>query len=83
MKPNENFKLSVNDISIIEAALNYQLSRLTERRLTHVESTILPENELPIVKEIDFQISDIHNLLGRMHNQKNWYRPKKEVYISG
>lgn len=24
----------------------------------------------------------IHDLLGHIHNQKNWYRPKK-IYVSG
>jgi len=83
MSPNENFKLSVNDISLIETGLNYQLTRLSERRLTYVESTVIPEDELPIIKEIDAQITNIRDLLGRIHNQKNWYRPKTEVYISG
>ena len=26
---------------------------------------------------------EITQVLGKLHNQKNWYRPKKEVYISG
>jgi len=26
---------------------------------------------------------EINNLLGRIHNQKNWYRPKNSTYISG
>jgi hypothetical protein len=25
----------------------------------------------------------IHNLLGKLHNQKTWYRPKKETYVGG
>ena len=29
------------------------------------------------------EIERIRNLLGRLHNQKNWYRPKQGVYISG
>lgn len=28
------------------------------------------------------EVSRIKDLLGRLHNQKNWYRPKG-VYISG
>lgn len=76
MAPNENFKLNVNDIDLIENALNYQIGRLAERRRTHVESTIVPEGELESVKEIDAEITVIRELLGRIHNQKVWYRPK-------
>lgn len=83
MKPNENFKLSVKDIELIEYALNYQLGRLANRRLTHIESTIVPEHELESVKEIDSEVKEIRELLGRLHNQKNWYRPKSETYIGG
>lgn len=25
----------------------------------------------------------IYNLLGKLHNQKVWYRPKKITYVSG
>ena len=35
------------------------------------------------INRIDCEINNIHNLLGRLHNQKEWYRPKNEVYISG
>ena len=31
----------------------------------------------------DNEKREIHDLLGRIHNQKNWYRPKTEPYISG
>jgi len=29
------------------------------------------------------EVEKIRELLGRLHNQKNWYRPKQGVYISG
>lgn len=29
------------------------------------------------------EVERIRELLGRLHNQKNWYRPKQDVYISG
>lgn len=64
MKPNENFKLGVNDIAIIESALNERILKLHK----------LSDSS---------EAKEIHDLLGRIHNQKVWYRPKKEVYISG
>ena len=27
--------------------------------------------------------SNINELLGKIHNQKNWYRPKTDTYVSG
>jgi len=28
-------------------------------------------------------MQDIQNLLGRLHEQKIWYRPKKKIYVGG
>jgi len=25
----------------------------------------------------------IQKLLGKLHNQKNWYRPKNQIYVGG
>ena len=79
---NKNFELGLRDIELIENALEYQMSRLTEQRRTHVESTIVPESELDSVKQIDAGIKELRELLGRIHNQKVWYRPQG-VYVSG
>ena len=59
-KPNENFKLTVQDVEHIENALRLRMgiSTLEERR-------------------------EISDLLGRLHNQKMWYRPNSETYVSG
>ena len=44
------------------------------------------------VKDIDLieralhsveQTPEVRDLLGRIHNQKNWYRPKDQIYVSG
>lgn len=26
---------------------------------------------------------EVQELLGRLHNQKNWYRPKDAIYVGG
>jgi len=31
----------------------------------------------------DVDIKEINDLLGRLHNQKNWYRTPDEIYVSG
>jgi ribosomal protein S21 len=53
-KPNENFKLNVTDIDIIEQAL---------RSLK--------------------QTQEVQKLLGKIHNQKHWYRPTDKTYVGG
>jgi len=82
MSYNKNFELNIRDIELIEQGLNLKLSKLAVQRQTHIDSTIIPESELASVKEIDQQIRELHDLLGRIHNQKIWYRPKG-TYISG
>ena len=83
MSHNKNFELDIRDIELIEQGLNLKLSKLSVQRQTHIDSTIVPEAELASVKEIDQQIREIRDLLGRIHNQKIWYRPKDRTYISG
>ena len=29
------------------------------------------------------QTTEVRALLGKLHNQKNWYRPKDGIYIGG
>lgn len=29
------------------------------------------------------QTREVQQLLGKLHNQKNWYRPKSATYVSG
>ena len=59
-KPNENFKLSVQDVEHIENALRLRLS---------------------IVDMVEKR--EINELLGKLHNQKQFYRPSKLNYVSG
>jgi hypothetical protein len=60
-KPNENFKLSVQDIALIEDALRYQMM-----------------NEADVERK-----REINNLLGKLFNQKQFYRPSKQIYVGG
>jgi hypothetical protein len=50
--------------------------------MTIIESTIKPETELDSVKRLDAEMKKINSLLGKLHNQKLWYRPK-DKYVSG
>jgi len=71
MKPNLKFELSVRDIDIIETALTNKISRRAQSLL---------EVDDPIDKR---ELEEMRDLLGRLHQQKNWYRPKKGVYVGG
>ena len=72
MKPNTTFTLSVKDMKIIEDALRNKLMRRSQRILEGEDPEIL----LTEAKEIN-------ELLGRLHNQKSWYRPNKGIFVSG
>ena len=67
MKPNTTFELTVKDIRIIEDALRTKMSDTYGR-----DPEILHTEK-----------KQINELLGKIHNQKNWYRPKNETYVGG
>ena len=68
MKPNKNFSLEVRDIEIIEQALRAKAGR---RGLAIAQGETSPQ-----LKE---EMHEIQELLGRIHNQKNWYTLKEFV----
>jgi len=59
-KPNDKFKLTVQDVEHIEHALRLRMSIANDQ-----------------------EKREINELLGKIHNQKNFYRPVKEIYVSG
>lgn len=76
MKYNRQFELDINELYLVEAALSEKVERIVERMMT---------NKLDAAETFQSQeeISNIQKLLGNLHNQKIWYRPKDEPYISG
>lgn len=74
MKPNTSFKLTVRDIELIENALYDKFGALAQR--------IMEGEDLETLQP---QATEIRELLGRLHNQKNWYgkMPNDEPYIGG
>jgi len=74
MKPNKKFTLSVRDVEIIEHCLRDRCNTVSKYRLeTNEKNSRLADQEL----------AEIHDLLGRMHGEKIWYRPKNKIYVSG
>ena len=83
-KPNTVFNLGLRDIDLIEDAINTVIARRSSTMNMLIESTIKNTNEMPVYQEIRQEVSELRDLLGRLHNQKNWYRPPNEtVYVSG
>ena len=72
MKPNLQFELLIRDIEIIEHALRAKAGR---RGLAIAQGETSPQ--------LRQEMNEIQEVLGRIHNQKNFYRPKNKDYVSG
>ncbi len=65
MKPNNNFELSIRDIEVIESALKSKAGR---------RGLAIAQGDVSV--QLHAEMTEIQELLGRIHNQKVWYRPK-------
>ena len=68
-KYNTNFELSVSDLDLIEDALR-------RTKLAQTQADLKAGNS-------DSDARQIHELLGKLHNQKTFYRPAKGTYVGG
>ena len=75
-RPNRTFDLTIHDIDLIEAALHVTKRELSLERLADTTKMLPAEAAEDPLRQID-------DLLGRLHNQKNFYRPAKTPYVSG
>jgi hypothetical protein len=77
---NTKFDLTVEDMELIEDAL-----RTTKRSLNSavIEQAADPLRPCGNTRDVDASMKRINDLLGRLHNQKNFYRPKSGAYIGG
>ncbi|KNG94417.1 hypothetical protein [Pseudaestuariivita atlantica] len=66
-KPNTTFELSVEDLEMIEDALRDHTLRLAESARDGSSC----------------RRRSVHDLLGRLHNQKVFYRPRGGGYVGG
>ncbi|MFO7759162.1 MAG: hypothetical protein R6V26_11930 [Roseovarius sp.] len=73
---NSKFDLSISDIDLIEAALQQKRADLSARVVTD-------DGKVDKTSEADTTLRHIHDLLGRLHNQKVFYRPRRGAYIGG
>jgi hypothetical protein len=77
---NSKFDLTVSDIDLIEVALHRQRSDLSARVVTDAGA---PDPAAESASDDDTTLRHIHDLLGRLHNQKVFYRPRRGAYIGG
>ena len=75
MKPTKTFDINVRELQIIEDALNHMLGEKLKQQCCSEKN---PE-KIRAVRAI----KEIRSLLGSLHNQKMWFRPKDKIYISG
>ena len=75
MKYANSFKVNPQEMEVIEKALNHTLSASLDELHT------LPQGAK--AELLRSNIREVYELLGSLHNQKNWFRPKSPVYISG
>ena len=72
--PNTKFDLTVRDIEMIENALRDRQRTIIEYKLTDLS--------VKNVKLADKELSELIDLLARLHDQKIFYRPKG-IYVGG
>ena len=77
---NRQFDLSIADVDMIEEAL-----RARGRELSRMRLALSEENpaHLESIRVIEQDQRENEELLGRLHDQKIFYRPQASVYVGG
>ncbi|PUB16231.1 hypothetical protein [Yoonia sediminilitoris] len=77
---NRTFELTISDVDMIEEAL-----RARGRELCRMRRALTEENpaHLESISVIERDQRENEELLGRLHDQKIFYRPQKSVYVGG
>jgi len=77
---NRSFDLSLQDVDLIEEAL-----RARGRELSNMRLALSDQNpaHLESIRVVEADQRDNEMLLGRLHDQKIFYRPADNVYVGG
>lgn len=77
---NRKFDLTISDVDLIEEAL-----RARGRELSRMRLALVADNPAHIeaIRVIEQDQRTGEELLGRLHDQKIFYRPKTGGYVSG
>ena len=70
---NTNFEMGLKELEIVEDALRFRLNQLSKMSTFNAKTCLTEKKE----------ITEIQSVLGSLHNQKIWYRPKDTPYVSG
>lgn len=70
---NTNFEMGLKELEIVEDALRFRLNQLSKTSKSNAKTCSTEKKE----------ITEIQSVLGSLHNQKLWYRPKDTPYVSG
>ncbi len=79
-KYNRTFELSLNDVDLIEEALRARGRELSKMRLALSEEN---PAHLESIQVIETDQRENEALLGRLHDQKIFYRPVNAAYVGG
>ncbi|MES0827890.1 hypothetical protein [Ruegeria sp. SCP11] len=71
---NDMFELSVEDMDLIETALRGSAASLSLAALDETDDSKSEREET---------LRRVHDLLGKLHDQKVFYRPRDGVYLGG
>lgn len=71
VKPQKQFEIGLRELAVIEEALRLQAHNLSQRTMEQRHDSTLDQAKA--------RLSDIHSVLGNLHNQKVWYVPKEPV----
>jgi hypothetical protein len=77
---NKTFELSIHDVDLIEEALRARGRELCKMRRALADDT---PADLESIKVVEADQRETEELLGRLHNQKIFYRPAAAPYVGG
>ncbi len=77
---NRTFQLSIEDVDLIEEAL-----RARGRELCRMRRALSDDNpaDMESIRVVEDDQRKGEELLGRLHDQKVFYRPTSKVFVSG
>lgn len=77
---NKNFQLSIHDVDLIEEAL-----RARSRESCKMRRALTDDNpaDMESIRVVEADQRENEELLGRLHNQKIFYRPANQPYVGG
>ena len=84
-KYNRSFDLGLQDLDLIEGALQQAKKDLSLKRLRLLAQDMDESLRAIELDDIETELLETNELLGKLHNQKVFYRPSKgsKPYVSG